>query len=94
VQNVQTVVEYIIKTAGNGTWKDISKEGQLHEASKLILDISKAIHYLNWKPILTFKETIKMTTDWYLNYTRQDVIELTQNQIIAFTEKWNSLKEN
>lgn len=93
VHNVQTVVEQIIKLAGKGLWSDVSKPEQLHEANLLMLDISKAIRQLKWKPVLNFWETIQMTTDWYMRYMRQDVLKLTVEQIELFTEKWKSASE-
>ncbi len=94
VHTVKAVVEHIIKYAGKGEWKDISQPGRLHEANLLMLDISKAMQELKWKPLLTFEETIQMTTDWYLNYTKQDVLKLSQKQIAEYAGKWNLSNES
>jgi len=40
---------------------------KLHEAVLLKLDISKAVNFLNWKPVLSFKETVKFTLIGYLD---------------------------
>jgi CDP-glucose 4,6-dehydratase len=40
---------------------------KLYEASFLKLDISKAATLLNWLPILTTAEALKMTAEWYAN---------------------------
>ena len=33
-----------------------------------IVDIEKALSFLNWHAVLTFEETVKMTSEWYKNY--------------------------
>lgn len=88
VHNVKTVVEQIIKFAGKGSWKGISSQSQLHEANLLMLDISKAMHLLKWRPCLSFEETMNMTTEWYMNYSKQNVFKLSQSQIETYIEKW------
>jgi CDP-glucose 4,6-dehydratase len=57
-----------------------------HEAGLLKLDINKASHYLNWKPRLTFEQTVSLTFDWYKNYyeKKEDVLEFTNKQINDF----------
>ncbi len=88
VYSVMQVVEKIIDVAKKGKSKDTSIPGQLHEANLLMLDISKAMHQLKWKPVLNFDDTIRLTTEWYMSYKQKDVLELTQNQIIHYQERW------
>ena len=47
------------------------------------LNCDKALFYLDWLPTLTFKENIKMTSDWYVNFYNKDKNSksLTENQI-------------
>lgn len=40
---------------------------QPYEAKLLKLDISKAVSYLKWRPVLNFRETINYTTQGYLS---------------------------
>lgn len=94
IHNVQTVVEHIIRFAGKGEWRDVSTKDQIHEANLLLLDISKAMHLLKWRPCLTFEETMRMTTDWYMKYSMEDVFELSQAQIKTYIKKWTSRNEN
>jgi len=54
---------------------DIQQDpNQPHEANLLKLDCSKALTYLNWKPVWHFDDTIKYTTNWYKDfYTNLDL---------------------
>jgi CDP-glucose 4,6-dehydratase len=62
-------VECLVKTAiefwQQGSWKDISNPEDVHEATLLKLDISKAMKELNWHPKLDSRQAIKWTIDWY-----------------------------
>ena len=50
-------------------WNDVSqKERHLHEAGLLKLNCDKALSNLNWRPALDFKDTVKMTINWYKKY--------------------------
>ena len=48
------------------------------EASFLALDISKIKKSRIWKPQLNFKETLKLTSEWY---TAKNKVEITNKQI-------------
>ena len=53
----------------NVRWNDISKDQQnFYEAGLLKLNCDKALFELNWKPTLTFEETVKITVEWYKHY--------------------------
>jgi CDP-glucose 4,6-dehydratase len=49
---------------GSASWK-LDEDPQLHEASYLLLDSSKARQELNWHDKLNFEATIKWTIDFY-----------------------------
>ena len=53
------------------------------EATLLKLNCDKAISKLNWNAILTFDETIQMTSDWYKYFYEKshDMSEITVKQI-------------
>ncbi len=60
-----------------------------HEAGLLKLNCDKALSYLQWKPVLNFQETAKLTAEWY-NYfyndrSRESVTDYTISQIEAYT---------
>ncbi len=54
-----------------------------HEAGLLVLDISKSIHYLNWKPVWNTETAIRKTINWYKSfYSNHDTC--TQTDINEF----------
>ena len=56
---------------------------------KLKLNSNKAKLKLNWMTNLNFKETIKMTTDWYKNFyeNKENNFEFSIRQIINYQKK-------
>lgn len=62
---VEELVKISIKTWGSGSYEVQQKEGQLHEAGLLKLDITKAKTVLNWQPRLNAEDTVSWTIDWY-----------------------------
>lgn len=93
IVKVRTLLNLIIKSYGKGEWIDKSNGKKLHEANLLALDISKAYHKLGWIPVLTLKDTIEMTVNWYKTYKDIDVKAFCEEQIKDYTRKWNSKKE-
>ena len=66
---------------------DIDKK-KVHEAGLLNLNSGKAYDKLNWKNILNFKETIKMTAEWYECYLNgKNVKKKTLDQINFYKKK-------
>lgn len=60
----------------------------LHEASLLALDSSKAQEQLKWANVLKYPESIKWTTDWYRAVASGDaVLDVTRSQIQKFEER-------
>ena len=92
--SVRQIAEAFLQHLGKGQWKDISDPAHPHEAGLLMLDVSKAIQQLGWKPLLDFRETIDLTALWYENYQTEDVWELCRNQIQHYQELWRSRNEN
>jgi len=64
---VEELVRSLIKYWGGGQYNDLSKglSREPHEARSLMLDISKAITLLDWRPILSINEAIEYTVSWY-----------------------------
>ena len=77
-----------------GKWLDVSDPTRPHEAGLLMLEISKAIHRLNWRPVLNFDETIEFTASWYATYQERDILKLCQEQITKYLELWKSRNGN
>lgn len=81
IADVWRVAGLVIKNYGRGDLKDISDPGALHEAKLLMLDISKAVFMLEWKPRLNIEKCIGLTVDWYKRYKDEDVYDLCLRQI-------------
>ncbi len=83
---VREVVEIVLNEWGEGTWKDVSQEHQIHEAGILRLAIDKAMWELGWRPRWSVHETLRRTVQWYQDYYRGDVPmrEISLEQIEAY----------
>jgi len=71
-------------------WNDIShQQDNLHEAGLLKLNCDKALFDLQWHPTLEFKETVRMTVDWYKQYYQnigESMFKFSTGQIEAYTK--------
>ncbi len=61
---VEALIRKFIEHNGDGAM-EVSKQNGLHEAGLLSLDISKAIHQLNWHPVLDVDTMVRLTLDEY-----------------------------
>lgn len=84
---VRHIVDKIIKFYGKGNWIDASNPNSLHEANLLTLDCTKSRKYLEWKPVLNFDETIKMTVDWYKKFKNENMYSFCIEQIENYVQK-------
>lgn len=70
-------------------WNDVSlTKEHLHEAGLLKLNCDKALFDLKWQPTLNFKDTVRLTVEWYKKYyqdTDNSMYELTLNQINEYS---------
>ena len=71
-------------------WNDISQSQQhLHEAGLLKLNCDKALFNLQWQPTLDFKDTVRMTVEWYRHYYQkntQPMFDFSMSQIEEYTK--------
>ncbi len=66
----------------------VNKIDDLHEAGSLMLSIKKASRVLGWRPVMTAKEAIKNTVEWYRNfYNGGDMARFTLQQIYDYQIK-------
>ncbi len=69
-------------------WKKKISKKKIHEAGLLNLNSDKVLKRLKWKNILNFKETIKMTAEWYSFYLKNENINKTTfNQLKLYKKK-------
>lgn len=63
-------------------------KSEYHESTLLRLNCAKSLELLNWHATMEFKETVRMTAEWYkLFYKAQDqIVDITNNQIDTYTK--------
>ncbi|MDR3118495.1 MAG: CDP-glucose 4,6-dehydratase [Mediterranea sp.] len=87
-ESVSTVWDVASEVAkcygGSSKLCDLSQANALHESNILLLDISKAIFKLGWKPVMNLDETVKLTVDWYKRYAKENAYNLCLEQIELF----------
>ena len=69
-------------------WQDVSKSmAGPYESGLLKLNCDKALHYLQWRAVMGFEDTVRMTAEWYRSYYQQptEIASTTQSQIEAYT---------
>lgn len=84
VLTVWEIATAIIENFGYGELKDVSDPNALHEAKRLMLDITKAKNRLGWKPRLDAKQCAVLTSDWYKKYQNEDVYSICVDEINKF----------
>ena len=83
------IVNKFIAAWGDGKTQTIPSEANVpHEAHLLRLCIDKAIHELQWKPLLGGGDSIDWTVGWYKAWhiSNNDLRSLSLNQIRSFNE--------
>ena len=93
--SVKELINEINKYWNTVNWKDISKtDVHHHEAGLLKLNCQKAHDKLEWFSVLDFKETIKLTIEWYKDYydnPNKDMKDISNNQIDQYCKIAKSL---
>lgn len=72
-------------------WQDVSSQyNGPHESGLLKLNCDKALHYLKWQAVWSFDDTVRETILWYKNYyenfSKKNIAELSIKQINFFTQ--------
>lgn len=84
-RTVADLVQEILKH-WPGRWEDKSDPHAVHEAKLLNLATDKAFHFLSWKPVWPFAETIAHTANWYkqISVNPLDARTITSIQIQTY----------
>jgi CDP-glucose 4,6-dehydratase len=87
--SVKQLIDKMLEFDANGGYEIPGQGVKPHEANLLKLDISKAVNFLKWKPVLTFDETVRFTFDGYQSEIKypSNVLDARQKQIADYTEK-------
>lgn len=85
---VAQVVDRVAAAWGAGRWIDRSDPANLHEASSLRLDCTKAATLLKWRPALTLDETIQDTVAWYRRVdSGEDPVHVTEDVLVSYVDR-------
>ena len=84
VMTVWEVASAIVSAFGRGSLKDVSTTEAPHEANLLLLDITKAVTRLGWRPRLDAAGCAALTADWYSRYAGENVYDLCVEEIDSF----------
>ena len=72
----------------NGTWEDVSGNySGPHESRLLKLNCDKALHFLGWRPVWDFTDTVRNTSQWYRKYYDSpslSIADFSINQIKSY----------
>lgn len=86
--SVKELIEKILLIDSNGGYIIPEFSEKPHEAVLLKLDISKAVNQLNWRPVLSFDETVAFTVTGYKDdMNGGDMFLKRTEQITDYTNK-------
>ncbi|MDP3651348.1 MAG: CDP-glucose 4,6-dehydratase [Rhodoferax sp.] len=86
--SVLALVQQMARHWDQVRWQDVSEVAQgPYESGLLKLNCDKALHYLHWRAVMNFEDTVRMTAEWYRVYYQQQsqVAATTRLQIDAYT---------
>ena len=83
---VKEVISRLIKIMGIKKFIFIKYDKTIKETGLLSLKTNKSKKFLNWRPKLSFTETLKITAEWYLCYIREkkNIEKLSKKQVKNF----------
>ncbi len=89
--SVIELVDFTLHNLGYGSREIEENRSHLHEAKLLQLDISKAIHDLNWRPLFNSKIAVKLSVDWYKGFylDSSKAFDLCMNDIEKYFQLLN-----
>ena len=87
-----TVEELLVDLSAYWDFEDINDAYKVtgnvpfHEAGLLKLNCDKALFYLKWQANLEYKDTIKVTSEWYYDFYKTDknILDKTLEQISEY----------
>lgn len=88
--NVKSLLSEIRNIWPSIKWSTFSGKRNFKESNLLKLNCQKARSQLNWKSVLTFRENVNMTIEWYKAYYNKEskvgIKKFSENQIKKFSE--------
>lgn len=83
---VKELVKCFLSYWGNKNWRYEQEDMKEKESKLLKLSCDKVLHFLNWHALLSFKDTVRLTAQWYKEYYSEsaDMYEFSRKQIIYY----------
>jgi len=87
--SVKDLIKTMSKDWKKIKWKILRLDDGQKESSLLKLNCDKALHFLNWKPKMSFEESASATVEWYKNFydSKLNIKEFTLSQIEEYENK-------
>ena len=83
-RTVEWIVKRLVEATPNATWA-LDSNPQMHEASHLRLDSSKAKNRLNWSPRWNLQLALDKILEWHTSWkSGEDMHQITLKQIHAY----------
>ena len=88
--DAQQIVKYVTNFIGKGKIR-IMKNNNFYEQQHLQIDATKAKKKLGWFPTYNIKNTVRITTEWYLKVLkkRKTPCDITNEQIESYMDENN-----
>lgn len=67
---VEHITQTFIGAMGRGAYEIAPQGAELHEATMLKLDPSKAMAELNWRPTMDTNQAVRLTAEWFAEYLK------------------------
>ncbi len=87
---VKSIINEINIVWPSAKWSVVASKSKFKESNLLKLNCQKARSKVNWKSVLTFRENVSMTIEWYKSYYNKesniDIKKFSENQIKKFSE--------
>jgi len=82
-KSVEELLEVFSEFWGKSSWRYEKSSLVKKESTLLKLSCDKALHLLNWYSFLSFKDTVRLTAQWYKNYYRptENIYDYSLSQI-------------
>jgi len=88
--SVLELVKQMSRSWNSVSWAECEPQpSSFYESGLLKLNCDKALHFLKWRAVLDFEETVALTADWYRAFydSPENISELTNIQISNYAEK-------
>ncbi|MFH1428868.1 MAG: CDP-glucose 4,6-dehydratase [Candidatus Margulisiibacteriota bacterium] len=84
-QSVEELIALFSKYWGRhrGAWRIVRRKDRKKESGLLKLSCDKALHMLQWFPVLSFDKSVQLTAEWYRQYylDNADMLSVSCKQI-------------